>query len=140
MTDARSLFKTCFRRCSCCFAAFLAYSCCSLLSLCTLTREEITSLINMIDFPPNTRMATTDDALILAQLINIAGEGLPEYFWNSMKEHDDESIWDVGQCRALRETGGFSYRNSVVREQDGQVVAALIGYKLPDALARNGGL
>lgn len=40
------------------------------------------------------------------------------------------SPWAVGQQRAQRESGSFSYRNTVLREQDQQVVSALIGYPL----------
>jgi ribosomal protein S18 acetylase RimI-like enzyme len=44
-----------------------------------------------------------------------------------------ESAWEVGRRRAQREAGSFSYRNAVVVEADGRVVAALVGYPLPDA-------
>ena len=43
-----------------------------------------------------------------------------------------ETVWDVGRRRARREEGSFSYRNAVVVEQEGAVVASLIGYPLPD--------
>jgi ribosomal protein S18 acetylase RimI-like enzyme len=42
--------------------------------------------------------------------------------------------WDVGRERARRESGAFSYRNTVVREERGRVVAALIGYPLADQI------
>lgn len=86
----------------------------------------------MIDLPDNYRPATKDDALPMAELVNYAGEGLPVYLWNKAIE-PGTTVWDVGQQRARRETGGFSYRNTIVREEDGRVVAALIGYPLPDS-------
>ena len=77
------------------------------------------------------RRATRDDARELAELINMAGEGMPLYLWERMAE-DGETVWDVGQRRARREEGSFSYRNAVVREEAGRAVATLIGYALAD--------
>jgi ribosomal protein S18 acetylase RimI-like enzyme len=77
------------------------------------------------------RPAIPDDAPALAELINFAGEGLPLYLWGKMAE-PGESAWDVGRTRARREAGSFSYRNAVVAELDGRVVASLVGYALPD--------
>ncbi len=86
----------------------------------------------MISLNPPFRAATPEDAAALAELINFAGEGLPVYLWEKMAE-PGETVWDVGRRRARREEGGFSYRNAVVVEQEGAVVASLIGYALPDA-------
>lgn len=70
----------------------------------------------------------------MAELVNMAGEGLPLYLWTNMAV-EGQSPWDVGRERARRESGGFSYRNTIVREESGRVVAALIGYPLDDASA-----
>ena len=80
--------------------------------------------------PPN-RYATPEDALAMAELVNIAGEGLPFYLWTAMAESGG-SPWDVGQQRARRDSGSFSYRNTILRERGGDVVSALISYPLPD--------
>jgi ribosomal protein S18 acetylase RimI-like enzyme len=85
----------------------------------------------MIRLEPPFRPATPGDAAALAELVNFAGEGLPLYLWAKMAEAG-ESAWDVGRRRALRATGSFSYRNSTVAETGGRVIAALIGYPLPD--------
>ena len=85
----------------------------------------------MIQPEPPFRQATPGDAPALAALVNLAGEGLPLYLWTSMAE-TGENAWDVGRSRALRETGSFSYRNATVAEVNGRVIAALIGYPLPD--------
>ncbi len=77
------------------------------------------------------RRARPDDAGALAELINIAGEGLPLYLWESMAEAD-ETAWDVGRRRAKRQKGGFSYKNAIVLEDDAKVVACLIGYPHPN--------
>jgi ribosomal protein S18 acetylase RimI-like enzyme len=77
------------------------------------------------------RRATPDDANAMAELINMAGEGLPLLVWSRMAE-PGEDLWEVGRRRARREEGSFSYRNTVVAEEEGKVVAGLVGYALPD--------
>jgi ribosomal protein S18 acetylase RimI-like enzyme len=77
------------------------------------------------------RAATVDDASVLAELINYAGEGLPLYLWSRMAE-PGEGARDVGRHRAAREEGSFSYRNATIIEHDGQCAGCLIGYEIPD--------
>ena len=77
------------------------------------------------------RPATPDDARALADLINLAGEGLPLHLWAGLAE-PGETAWDVGRRRAKRDTGGFSWRNATVVEEAGTVVACLLGYPLPE--------
>jgi ribosomal protein S18 acetylase RimI-like enzyme len=79
---------------------------------------------------PVLRAATPDDGDALAELVNMAGEGLALYLWTGMAE-PGEDPWEVGRRRARRESGGFSYRNATVLDQGGRVVACLIGYPLP---------
>ena len=85
----------------------------------------------MIDFTVPYRWATPDDAEAMAELVNMAGEGMPLYFWEQMAG-PGESAWDIGRSRARREIGGFSHRNTVVREEGHRVVACLIGYPLAE--------
>ena len=85
----------------------------------------------MIELEAPFRRATQADAHALAELVNMAGEGLPLYLWGKMAEAG-ESAWDVGRRRAMRESGSFSYRNAVVAEVGDRVIAGLIGYPLPD--------
>ena len=75
------------------------------------------------------RNGTRQDAMSLAELINIAGEGLPVYLWQKMAE-PGESVWDVGCRRALREEGGFSYLNAVCTVSGKTIAASMIGYPL----------
>lgn len=75
------------------------------------------------------RCATHDDASAMAELVNIAGDGLPLYLW-AKKALPGQSAWDVGRERASRGMGGFAYRNTVVREESGKTTACLIGYPL----------
>jgi len=41
-------------------------------------------------------------------------------------------VLEFGRERAARETGGFSWRNAVVAEIDGEIAASLVGYRLDD--------
>ena len=77
------------------------------------------------------RPAVKADASALAVLVDIAGEGLPAHLWSTLKA-PGQSILEVGRERAAREKGGFSYRNAVVAEVDGEIAACLVGYRLDD--------
>lgn len=81
---------------------------------------------------PPFRRATLEDAPLLVELVNYAGEGLPLYLWSKLAA-PGESAWDVGLRRAAREEGSFSYRNATLIEHDGQVAGGLIGYEIPDS-------
>lgn len=75
--------------------------------------------------------ATQDDAARLAELIVIAGDGLPLVVWEGMRQ-GDESLMDIGAARAARETGGFSFRNADVIRDGGEVISALVSYPLTE--------
>lgn len=77
------------------------------------------------------RDAVRSDCAELAQLINLAGEGLPLYLWRQMAGAGDDP-WEIGRERAARDSGGFSYRNSIVAEVDGRIAGALVGYPVAD--------
>ncbi|MGE5768362.1 MAG: GNAT family N-acetyltransferase, partial [Bacteroidota bacterium] len=77
------------------------------------------------------RPAERADAAVLAELVNYAGEGIPLYLWEQMKELG-ETAWDAGRRRAARDEGAFSYRNAVVIECEGEAAGALIGYGIAD--------
>jgi ribosomal protein S18 acetylase RimI-like enzyme len=80
---------------------------------------------------PLYRPATKADAAALAALVDIAGEGMPAYMWSTLKA-PGQSLLEFGRERAMREEGGFSWRNAVVAECNGEIAATLIGYRLDD--------
>lgn len=86
----------------------------------------------MVRLEPPYRHATPDDAPALAELANEAAEGMPLYMWAKRAEKGQDP-WEVGMARAKRAEGDYSYRNAIVCETDGEVVAALIGFPLPDS-------
>lgn len=88
----------------------------------------------MIKLEPRFRHAMPDDARILAEFVNMAGEGMPLYVWQGMAKAG-ESPWEIGCARACRDSGSFSYRNAIVRVLGDECVACLIGYPLEDAPA-----
>ncbi|MBW4709054.1 GNAT family N-acetyltransferase [Roseobacter sp. YSTF-M11] len=74
--------------------------------------------------------ARRSDAAALADLIVIAGDGLPLVLWEQMRE-GDETAMDVGRRRAKRDAGGFSWQKSdVVRDAEDLVISALVSYPL----------
>jgi ribosomal protein S18 acetylase RimI-like enzyme len=78
------------------------------------------------------RPARIEDAAVLAELVNAAGDGLPLYIWGRMTG-PGESAWDVGRRRAMRDEGDFSWRNAVVLDDGSGAVGCLIGYPIPAA-------
>ncbi len=81
--------------------------------------------------PYGMRPAAPEDAAALAFLINEAGEGFPEFFWSRNEAGQDK--WEYGAMRAAREDGDFSYRNAHVVEENGRVVAMLLGFVVQEA-------
>lgn len=77
------------------------------------------------------RAATPDNSYVLAKLIDIAGEGIPSYLWTAMAGPGETAL-QVGEARARRETGSFSYRNAIVAEVDGEVVGMMLGYVIAE--------
>jgi ribosomal protein S18 acetylase RimI-like enzyme len=77
------------------------------------------------------RPALIEDAPILAELVNYAGDGLPLHLWSKMAAAG-ESAWEVGRRRAARPEGGFSYRNAIIIEHRGTCAGCLIGYEIQD--------
>ncbi|NBZ88163.1 GNAT family N-acetyltransferase [Stagnihabitans tardus] len=77
------------------------------------------------------REAKASDAADLVRYINMAADDLPLHFWKrSVGPEGDPWAW--GRERAMRETGGFSYRNAWLAEVEGQVAACLLGYPAED--------
>lgn len=77
------------------------------------------------------RPARIEDAAMLAELVNYAGEGLPLYLWGKIAA-TGETPWDVARQRAARESGSFSYRNATIIEHSGKAAGSLIGYAIPE--------
>ena len=81
---------------------------------------------------PRLRRARREESRRVAELMDIAGHGLPAYVWSLSAAEGQEPI-EVGAGRAAGESGNFSYRNAVVAEEEGEVVAMVLAYRLPEA-------
>jgi GNAT superfamily N-acetyltransferase len=79
---------------------------------------------------PTFRAARSDDARDLARMIEIAGAGIPTWLWSGMAATGETAL-DVGERRARREEGGFSYRNAIVADRAGAVIGMILAYRLP---------
>ena len=77
------------------------------------------------------RRATPDDAAAMADFVHFASEGLALHLWTKMAAPGADP-WEIARERARREAGAFSFRNTIVAEDDTRPVAGLIGYSLPD--------
>jgi len=86
----------------------------------------------MPDLAPPFRRATPADAAAMADFVHFASEGLALYLWTRTAGKGGDP-WAVGRERARRETGAFSWRNTVLMELDGRIAAGLVGYPLADA-------
>jgi GNAT superfamily N-acetyltransferase len=85
----------------------------------------------MIDLKPPFRRATPADTAPMTDFVHFASEGLALYLWTRMAGPGGDP-WAIGRERAGRDTGAFSYRNTIVAEENGRAIAGLIGYALPD--------
>ena len=76
------------------------------------------------------RPARKTDARYMAALVNYAGEGMPYYFWEKSANGGDP--WAIGEQRAMRENGSFSYRNALIAERGHQVLGMILYYPIAD--------
>lgn len=81
------------------------------------------------NFNPNIRPASAEDAVDLAKLIDIAGEGIPHWLWSKSSDGERTPL-DIGAERARRTSGGFSFTNAFVAEQNGKPAGMLLGYPI----------
>lgn len=83
--------------------------------------------MGMVDLTPPLRRATAADAAALADLINMAGEGLPHYFWQEMAE-EGEDPWELGRRRQAKKA---EQGQVFVVDEGAGAIAALTGYQTP---------
>ncbi len=82
------------------------------------------------------RQAEPSDAESLARLINLAGEGIPNWLWTRACVEGQTPL-EIGIERAKRETGGFSYTNALVAESGGNPVGMVLSYPITEAPTEN---
>lgn len=77
----------------------------------------------------NLRPAHRSDARAIAELTDLAGEGIPMRLWEASRKDGVEAL-DHGAARAAREGVPFCYENATVAEADRQVVGMVLAYPL----------
>jgi len=78
------------------------------------------------------RPAVREDARRIAQLISIASDGVSDYIWSQQQLKPGDDLLDAGQRRYERRGTTFSFENCLVAEADGDVVAVLLAYQVPE--------
>lgn len=78
------------------------------------------------------RPARRDDAPDIARLFNIAGHGLPAWYWTAAAA-EGEDPFDLGTARAARDDTDFGWRNTTIAEVDGVVAGGLVAYQIASA-------
>lgn len=78
------------------------------------------------------REAAASDAEALARLINLAGEGIPNWLWTQQCVEGQTPL-EIGIERAQRRSGGFSYTNAMVAEQSGAPIGMVLSYAIDEA-------
>lgn len=90
----------------------------------------------MIQLQPPFRLATPDDAPTLAELVNIAGDGLPLHVWRRLAE-DSADPWELGR---QRQAAKAAEGQIVVADHGEGAVAGLTGYAIgvsPDSVGED---
>lgn len=83
----------------------------------------------MLKLHPPLRRAVPADAEALAELVNFAGEGMPEHIWQQMAA-PGEDPWELGRRRqAAKAADGQIY----VIDEGAGAIAGLTGYPVPAA-------
>lgn len=82
------------------------------------------------------RQADASDAESLARLINLAGEGIPNWLW-ARACVEGQTPLDIGIERARRTQGGFSYTNALVAEPHGYPIGMVLSYAITAAPTEN---
>lgn len=77
------------------------------------------------------RAADHRDAPALAELMILAGDGIPLEVWQRHADDGRKPV-DVGIERAARDSGAFSHRNAWIAHRDDTTVGMGFGYRLDD--------
>jgi ribosomal protein S18 acetylase RimI-like enzyme len=77
------------------------------------------------------RAATVEDCFTIAQLFQIAADGVADYIWNTLQpEYPGLSPLQIGATRYANPDSVFSYKNAVLAEQNGQVVGMMLSFPI----------
>jgi ribosomal protein S18 acetylase RimI-like enzyme len=80
----------------------------------------------VIGLHPPFRRATPEDARPIAELVDIAGKGMPSLLWEE-EAAEGETPLEVGARLIQRSGYSLSFENAVVGEEGGRVTSLLLG-------------
>ena len=75
--------------------------------------------------------ARIDDCRAIAELAQLAGDGIPGYFWKAAAKQG-QTLIDVGANNAASHDDNFSYRNAHIARVADATAGMLLAYRLPD--------
>lgn len=84
----------------------------------------------------NIRPAQEDDCLAIAELAQIAGDGIPGHFWADTRQ-PGQSLAQAGAQLLMSVAANFSYRNAHIARVDDRIAGMLLAYRLPAAADNN---
>lgn len=76
--------------------------------------------------------ATTRDSLAIAELIDLAGEGIPHVIWRAYAPAEQDAL-HFGAQRAAVGSGHFSWRNVHLLKDAKGIAGMLLAYRLTDS-------
>ncbi len=78
------------------------------------------------------RSATHADCLAIAELAQMASDNMVDHFWAD-SQLPGQSLEEVGAEAAKSENANFSYRNTRIACEHGEIAGMLLAYRLPAA-------
>jgi ribosomal protein S18 acetylase RimI-like enzyme len=82
------------------------------------------------------RSATHADCLAIAELAQMASDNMVDHFWAD-SQLPGQSLEEVGAEAAKSENENFSYRNTRIACEQGEIAGMLLAYRLPAAEDNN---
>ena len=80
----------------------------------------------MLNLHPPFRRATPEDARAIAELIDVAGKGMPSLLWED-EAAEGETALEVGARLVGRSGYSLSFENAIVGDEGGRVTSLLLG-------------
>ena len=84
-----------------------------------------------VDYEPPFRRATVYDCPAIAQMLGIASDGVAPYVWSlAQSDHPGLTLEQIGAMRYSDPAANFSYKNTVVGVEGGEVIALLLTFAI----------
>jgi ribosomal protein S18 acetylase RimI-like enzyme len=95
-------------------------------------RERVDRLVTTLAMRP----ARKDESRIIAELFEIASDGVANYTWSTLQpDYPGLPLLEIGRRRYERESTPFSYQNCLMAEDQGEVLGMMHAYAVEAASA-----